>query len=186
MRKEGRHRRRKQAERKAFGLLLGVLLVLGGSLLFLNHSQGTERRDRIGNVDFTLSGILEDRLFAVPGQQLSKEAVIHLEKHSKPAYLRVRIFWGGLNGIMREELEQNLSLGTGWVKNPMDGYYYYQAAVNGGEAVCFFELLTVPEHWESRREEIGFCMKLHVEAAEDGKIGLLWNREGEINGWNFE
>ena len=171
MRKEGRHRRRKQAERKAFGLLLGMLLVLGGSLLFFSHSQGTELRERIGNVDFTLSESFQDELL--------KSSTIHLEKHSRPAYLRVRIFWGGLNGIQREEMEQELSIQEGWIKNPKDGYYYYQYPVNGGKSIGFFERSEVPE----RLEKIRFCMKIHVEAGEIGKITLQKNREDLIDGW---
>ena len=127
MKKELRHRRRKKAERQAFGILAGILLVFMGSLLVYLKGQGVEETECIGNVDFSLWEPLGDKLYesgstiqVVPGQRLAKDPTVRLKDHSAVAYLRIKILLGGLSGKMREELEQGLSVKNGWIKNLKD------------------------------------------------------------------
>lgn len=190
MRRENRHRRRRQAERKVLCMLAGIVLVFGASLLFYIRGQGGEQKKTMGNVDFYVSEPLGDKLYengttiqVKPGQSLAKDPTITIKKHSALSYLRARILFGGLDMQEREELEQNLAVKSGWLKNPMDGYYYYQYPVSGGDKVCFFDTLTIPESWEGREGELCFCLEIDVEAAQMEYIRVCRDENQKISGW---
>lgn len=186
MRKEDRHQKRRKAERKAFCILFGIFFVIGGSLLFYITGEGVEEGKQIGDVSFSVEEPLGDKLHGEgstihvkPGQRLIIDPTVTIKKQSKPAYIRARILFGGLNAVMRREVEAGISLQYGWVHNSMDGYYYYQYPLEAGDRVCFFDEMTVPENWS----EICFCMEVQVEGAEVGCIETLRDERQKISGW---
>ncbi len=163
---------------------------MGVSLFFYIRGQGEEKKGRIGNVDFEVREPLGDKLFqeegvlvGEPGQTLAKDPTIYLERHSAPAYLRARIFWGGLNSLFQREVEKMLTLKNGWEKNPEDGYYYYQYVVLGGEEITFFDAVKIPERFGIQGEKFRFCMEICVEAAETERISVRQGKGQKILGW---
>ena len=190
MRRENRHKKRRQAEQKVFVILFSITFMLTGSLLFYITSQGRETKGSVGDVAFSLTEPLGDKLYTdgstvqvAPGQRLAKDPTITLKKGSKPAYIRARILFGGLNASMRKALEEQISVKSGWIQNPGDGYYYYQYPVTAEQSVCFFEAVTIPEEWSERSERIRFYMEVEVQAAEIGCIETTWNQQQKIIGW---
>lgn len=190
MKNRNRYKRRRQAEQRTCLVLICFVLAMGLSLFFYIRGQGGEKKGRIGNVDFEVREPLGEKLFSEkgvlvgePGQTLAKDPTIYLERHSAPAYLRVRILWGGLNGFFRRAVEEKLMLKKGWEKNPKDGYYYYQYIALGGEQIPFFDSVEIPERLGDSGEKIRFCMEIHVEAAETDRIEVERGRGQKILAW---
>lgn len=190
MKRINRYNRRRRSERKAFGFLVGIFFILAGSLLFYITGESVEESDRIGDVSFSVTKPFGDKpdgdegmILEDPGQHLTEDCTLTLGENSKTAYIRAKICLGGLDAAQGRQLKEKLSLKSGWVYNQMDGYYYYQNPVEAGECVCFFDGLTVPDNWERSSEKVCFCMEVWMEAAELGRIKIIYDTNQKICGW---
>lgn len=172
---------------------LALFLFMAGITAAATVGRESGEGKGIGNTAFLVTepkadkitkNLKEKNVRLSPGQTLVKDPTVTLKKGSSPSYLRARLVYGGLNGARREELEKLLAVTEGWVKNPGDGYFYYQYPVEAEESVCFFRSITIPKSWGRSLEELRFCLEADVEAAEAGKVELLKNKEQTIVGWH--
>lgn len=190
MKKINRCKRRRRVQ-KSPGFIWEIFLIaLVGSLFFYITGESVEENGRIGEVYFSVTEPLGDKLYTdgstiqvEPGQRVTKDPTLILGKNSKSAYIRARIFFSGLDALLRRQLEEGVALKSGWIYNPMDGYYYYQYPVNAGEKICFFDSLTVPESWDQKQGKIHFCLEVRMEAAEIGCIKIIYDTQQNMCGW---
>lgn len=191
--RRARRLRRRRAERRAFLGTCFLCLLTAGIFAFYIVGKGEGAAGDFGKASLILTepkadeiskNLKDTTIYLKPGQTVVKDPTLTLKKSSKTSYIRARILYGGLDALKREELEEGLELLGGWIKNPEDGYYYYQYPLEAGESVCFFRSITIPESWEKVPEHVCFCFEVDAEAAESDKVELVRDQEQKIVEWH--
>lgn len=191
--RRARRLRRRRAERRAFLGMFFLCLLAAGVFAFYIVGKGEGSSGDFGKAALILTepkadeiskNLKDTTIYLKPGQTVVKDPTLTLKKGSKTSYIRARLLYGGLDALKREELEEGLELLEGWVKNPEDGYYYYQYPLKAGESVCFFRSLTIPESWEKVPEHVCFCFEVDAETAEAEKVELVRDQKQKIVEWH--
>ena len=114
----------------------------------------------------------------VPGDVLLKNPIITVVKDSEACYLRAKIEVSGLKEIKVGDetkdytgaLLDNINIGTDWVLNEDDGYYYYQNKIEKNrdedQPVSLFTTVTIPTTWGNEVADTTFNIAITAEAIQ--------------------
>ena len=181
--------------------LVGAIGV-GSTLAYFTDNDAATNVVTMGHVDITLTEKSGDEItdegleFAniVLGDVLSKEPVITVVKGSESCYLRAKIEISGLDKIVVNNVEtdytpsllENINIGTDWVLNQDDGYYYYknkmEKKANEDQPVSLFTTVTIPTSWGNEVADAEFTIAITAEAIQADNFTPA-KTNGVITGW---
>ncbi len=170
----------------AASALVGALTIVGGTLAYFTAQDDVTNVVTMGNVSITLEepGFSEENLEnvlvnVVPGQSFTKDPTI-TNTGKNPAYVRIKVDPTISADVDIDDSIANIDT-TNWTYS--GGYYYYNNVLAPGEAVVFFDTLTVPSTIGNEYEDVNFEFKFVAEAVQSQYFTPTKNDGGKIVGW---
>ncbi len=104
----------------------------------------------------------QDGKTVLPGQKVTK--IISITNEAEPAWIRAKAEFMSRSGIKDISDDMLGGISSQWIKH--GDYYYYTEPVSAGEAVRFFEAVTIPADWDERVSEKGFSVDITAQAIQ--------------------
>lgn len=130
----------------------------------------------------------------MPGDWLSKEPVVSIEKGSEDAYVRVKLEVENADGKLGDDQkaqlisDECLNFGSDWVVG-VDGYIYYQKPLTNKEPATtktapVFTIVKIPgEGWGNSTAEAKFSIKITADLIQADNFTPGHNTAGQIDSW---
>lgn len=186
----------------ATSVALVAVVGVGATLAYFTDSEEQTNVVNMGHVDIDLTEtsnsdnavMIEDGIQfydVMPGDIISKIPTITVAEGSQNAYVRMKMTISApegseitqddiylLEGRLRSEITDN----TGWYYSTEDGYYYYNAGLQAGQHVDFFDTVTIPAEWRNNTADETFTIELQAEAIQQDNVTV--ETDGNlITGW---
>lgn len=186
----------------AASVALVAVVGVGATLAYFTDSEEQTNVVNMGHVDIDLTEtsnsdnavMIEDGIQfydVMPGDIISKIPTITVAEGSQSAYVRMKMTISApedseitqddiylLEGRLRSEITDN----TGWYYSTEDGYYYYNAGLQAGQHVDFFDTVTIPAEWTNNTADETFTIELQAEAIQQDNVTVETNGN-LITGW---
>lgn len=186
----------------ATSVALVAVVGVGATLAYFTDSEEQTNVVNMGHVDIDLTEtsnsdnavMIEDGIQfydVMPGDIISKIPTITVAEGSQSAYVRMKMTISApedseitqediylLEGRLRSEITDN----TGWYYSTEDGYYYYNAGLQAGQHVDFFDTVTIPAEWTNNTADETFTIELQAEAIQQDNVTVETNGN-LITGW---
>lgn len=184
-------------KKSLISLVVAVSLVavigVGSTLAYFTDNDAATNVVTMGHVDIKL----EEPVFSennenntitnvVPGDEITKDPTITVDKDSESCYLRAKVeISNDLTAEQQAELLANINVSEDWVLAE-DGYYYYQNKVekNGeDQAFVLFDTVTIPAEWGNGVADLTFEINVSAEAIQADNF-TPETEDDVIVGWN--
>lgn len=175
---------------------LAAVAIAGSSLAYFTDSEEADNTYTIGNVDIVLTEphwnegqdlggfeVEADDLY--PGEAVAKDPTVKNEGKN-PAFVRVKV--DGLENFTYRTDYVEGKLGTNWVYNDEDGYFYYDGVLAAGDTTdALFDQIVLNTNVGNGNGETGHIM-VYAEAVQAQGAKTKWadvqNMEvSEIAAW---
>lgn len=183
----------------AIGITASVLCVtsvIGGTLAYFTDKDMRSNVVTLGHVSGTLTETDEhvrddnttgkDYSNVKPGDVLSKDPTVNLDKDSLDAYVRVKLDYKGLTDEQASDIEAALDIQDGWKKSG-DGYYYYKNILsntdNMEQSSTLFTKVTIPVQWGNDEADMTFNIDATAQFIQADNFTPVKDVDGNITGW---
>jgi len=173
-------------------LSLIAVFVIGGTLAYFTDTDSRQNVITLGKVSGTLTETGEDMRDdetigkdydnIKPGQTLAKDPKVTLDSDSEDAYARIKITYTTLTEAQITELENLLTLNTGWQK-AADGYFYYNQIMTADDETIIFDEVMIPSTWGNEMAEKTFRMNVVAELIQADNFTPTVDALGYITSW---